>query len=288
MISNHKLFVPSIGLISALACPISSGATLFSDNFDSGSIDAAVWDIGSLSESGSGTFETVADGTLGIVTPGSVAGVRPSTRVTALTTVARGNDWTLSVTMNLAALAELSSDFAAGDGVALTVQVKNGIQSGDRLEVNFAAINFGTPGFAVRSADRLEGTGNINEPIIPISGSAASTATIILTYNGTTQTTSSAYQVNGGPLTRFGFDSDLSGWTSGAGDDFVFAIEALAGNFAGSEAPLDGSMNFSAGEAAFDSITLEDTYTALPAIPEPTTSLLAGLAALAFCSRRKR
>ncbi len=287
MSSKQKPLPKSLPFVALLISQSCFGASIFSDDFDSGALDAAVWDTGTIDESGSGSFETTADGTLGLVTPGSVTGVRPMAGVQALTTVARGSSWTLSVTMNLADLADLSSDFAGGDGVAMTVQVSNALESNDRLELNFAAINFGSPGYAVRSAERSETNGSGNEPIIPISGSTASTATLILTYDGLTEMASSAYQVNGGPLTRFGFDSDLSSWAAGMGDDFTFSIEGSSGNFSGGSAPLDGSMDLSNGEAAFDSISLTDEHTTLPdAVPEPSAGLLASLAMAAAFRRR--
>lgn len=274
--------------LPVLACGALPAAVVFEDDFSSGALDPGVWDTGTLFEDGSGTFETSADGTLGLVTPGSVTAARPTARVKALSTLPQSSDWTLSVTMNIADLAALSTSWAGGDGAALTVQIRSRFESNDRLEVNFAAINFGSPGYAVRSADRTEATGNINEPILPQGGSTASTATIIVSYNATTQKANSAYQFNGGPLTTFGFESDLSGWTTGVGDLFEFQIEGLAGNFAGSEAPLAGSMDLTDGELAFDNIQVTDEVTVLPAVPEPGTSLLGSLALLAFLRRRRR
>ncbi|MEM1085201.1 MAG: PEP-CTERM sorting domain-containing protein [Verrucomicrobiota bacterium] len=288
MLGSSKVCISVVGLVFGLGGPQVTAAVLLSDDFSTGPFDSGKWDLPSLSESGSGSFEIGVDGTLGLVTPGEVGAVRPSARVDALTSVARSSDWTLTATMNLADLADLSSTFSGGDGVALTIQIKNSIQTGDRLELNLAAINFGSPGYAVRSADRLEGTGNINEPIIMLTGSTATTATLIVTYDSATQMTSSGYQVNGGPLQDFGFQSDLSGWATGVGDDFAFTIEASAGNFAGGAAPLAGTMDFSAGEVAFDSILIEDTYTELVFVPEPETAMLVGMGVLGVLRRRRR
>jgi len=283
-----------VALCGGAFVPAAQAAVVFEDDFSSGAIDGTKWDLPSLNESGSGSFETTVDGTLGLVTPGEVTGVRPSARIDALTTLPQSSDWTLTVTMNIADLSNLSPGFAGGDGAALTVQIASAFDHNDRLELNFAAINFGSPSLAVRSADRLEpdddpgSGGNINEPIILVGDGSAATATIILSYDATTQTSNSAYQIDGGALTSFGFESDLSEWTTGAGDLFTFKIEGTAGNFGGGDAPLTGPLDLAAGEMAFDNIRLEDTATVLPpAVPEPSLTLLSGLGALMLLRRRR-
>lgn len=283
---NSPAFLLLPALLSCVPAVLSA-AVVFEDDFSTGALDPLVWDSGSLFQADSGTFETTADGTLGLVTPGSVTGVRPTSRVTALSTLPQASDWTLTVTMNIADISAISPALAAGDGVALTVQIRSRFQNNDRLEVNFAAINFGSPTYAVRSADRTDATGNINEPIFPQGDGTASTATIIVSYDAGTQTSNSAYSFNGGPLTTFGFESDLSGWTTGAGDLFEFQIEGLAGNFGGGSAPLAGSVDLADGELAFDSIQLTDEVTILPPVPEPAVTLLGGLGLLAFLRRRR-
>ncbi|MBK1826841.1 hypothetical protein [Haloferula rosea] len=295
MISSHCSNMLPIVSCSFLFGSFSPAAVVFEDDFSSGAIDGTKWDLGSLSEEDSGSFETTADGALGFVTAGSVTGVRPIARLQAISTLPQTSDWTLTVTMNIGDLSDLSSGFGDGDGAALTVQIASAYDNGDRLEVNLAAINFGGATQAVRSADRLDpgapggedSGGNINDPIVPVGDGTASTATIILSYDATTQKTNSAYRFNGGPLTTFGFESDLSEWTTGVGDLFVFKIEGSAGNFGGGGG-LVGPVDLDEGELAFDNVRLEDTATALPAVPEPSVTLLGALGVLGLIRRRVR
>lgn len=276
--SSLTLLAVSLSTLSA-----SQVAVIVSDDFSGTALNATNWDTGSTNINDGGAFDSVDDGLLGYTTGGSATGLQPRINVTSTTTLAQSSDWTMSVTISLADLADLGT-FGAGDGVAMTVQISNINDNTDRLEVNFAAINFGSPGYAVRFAERLDDT-NGNEPIIPIAGTTATSATILVSYNSTTQLATAAYSIDGGALNGFGFEADLSGWTTGAGDMFSYKVEGSAGNFATSGGVV-GDLDVTTGEAGFDSFTLEDTATALP-VPEPSVTLIGGLSALLLFRRRR-
>ena len=269
---------------ASLVVPTAHAAVVVSDDFGGTALNPAAWDTGSINVNDGGAFDSVDDGLLGFTTAGSTTGLQPRINVSSTTTLAASSDWTMSVTVALDDLSELGS-FGAGDGVAMTVQISNLNDNNDRLEVNFAAINFGSPGYAVRFAEKLDGT-DVNAPIIPLPGSTATSATIVVSYDSTTQLATAAYSIDGGALAGFGFEADLSGWTTGAGDLFSYKIEGSAGNFGGGGGVV-GDLDLAAGEAGFDNFTIEDTATALP-VPEPSVPVLGGLAALLLLRQRRR